>query len=46
MVAYILGTIGGLGFAFAAGGFLIGICVVVLGCLAAPTVLDCYKKSL
>ena len=42
--AYIVGTIGGFGYAMYCKAYFIGICVLVLGVMAFPTAKSFFKK--
>ena len=44
LCAYILGSIGGFGYAMYSGAYIIGICIAVLGVMAYPTAKKWYKK--
>lgn len=45
IAAYVLGTIGGLGYVIKSQAYLIAIAIIVLAVLAFPTVVGMFKKK-
>lgn len=41
---YVMGTIGGIGYACYSGAWVIAVAVLVLGAMAFPTAKEIYKK--
>ena len=44
LFAYVMGTIGGIGYACYAGAWVIALAVVILGVMAYPTAKEFYNK--
>lgn len=44
MCAYVVGAIGGFGYAMYCKAYFIAVCVIALAVMAFPTVKSCYNK--
>jgi len=44
LFAYVMGVIGGIGYAVYSGAYVIAVTVAILGALAFPTAKEIYKK--
>lgn len=42
--AYVMGVIGGIGYAVYSGAYIIAVAVAILGAMAFPTAKEIYKK--